>query len=148
MKVVKCVFAGKTYELPANNSGWISDSETKIDAKVIELLKNRPRVGKGSKGEPIIQDDLGKRISLGAASLRLEGETIGGAGSGGSKCPRMFALEALKFNDASRKNINHAENQVLNSLTRALLTMIFSGVSTVRLIANLLPNHTETSFTA
>jgi len=103
MKVVKCVFAGKTYELPANNSGWISDSETKIPDALVKLLRERPRVGKGSKGEPIIQDDLGKRISLGSASLRLEGETIGGTGSGGSKCPRMFALEALKFKDKLSK---------------------------------------------
>ena len=40
------------------------------------------------------------------------------------------------------------ENQFLNSVTRALLTMIFSSVGTTRFIDILFPNHTETSLTA
>ena len=39
-------------------------------------------------------------------------------------------------------------NQVLNSETRALLTIIFSGADTKRLMETLLPNHTEISFIA
>lgn len=128
MKVVKCVFAGKTYELPANQSGWISDSKTKIPDNLVKILRDRPRVGKGSKGEPIIHDDLGKSIHLGAASLRLEGETIGTAGSGGSKCPRMFALEALKFKDKLSKEAiayfkEAARDPKLDKMIRDLMAM-------------------------
>lgn len=114
MKTVKCTFEGKAYELPANNSLWISDSETKIDPKVIELLRNRPRVGKDSKGAPIIEDDNGKRITLGAASLRRDDEKLG---SGSGSCPVKFAQEVvnLKTTKLSQECVDFFKNIVEQS---------------------------------
>lgn len=88
MKTVTATFNGKKYTLPANNSGWISVSEVELPEGVTaEFLKNRERVGVGPKNEPIIQDDTGKKIHLGSAVFRREGESIkqgGGSGNGGS----------------------------------------------------------------
>lgn len=84
MKTIKVVFDGKEMELPANNSGWISDSEVKIDEKVIKMLRERPRVGVGPKNEPVIEDDNGKKVHLGSASLRLDGEKISSTSNGGT----------------------------------------------------------------
>lgn len=74
MRTVKCVLNGVTYELPANNSGEISNSEMDIDPTAIEVLKNLPRVGTTGKGLPIVQDDNGKKLYLRATCLKQEGD--------------------------------------------------------------------------
>lgn len=99
MKTVKVTLAGKTYELPANNSGWISDSEVSIDPKVIQLLRDHPRTGTGPKGEPVITDDAGRKIHLGSASLRLPDEKIQ-QGPGVKKTELVnFCQEVLAYRD-------------------------------------------------
>ena len=56
-----------------------------------------------------------------------------------------FYGKNLNITISNYKSNTYLVNQTLNSATRALLTMIFSGVSTKRLMANLLPNQTDTS---
>lgn len=85
MKIVKATFNGKEFLLPANNSNWISNSEMPLPEGITaEFLKNLPRVGRDSKGMPIVQDDNGKRIVLGGADFRRPDEkhiVSGGSGN-------------------------------------------------------------------
>ena len=140
MKTVKAVFGGKELELPANNSGWISNSEVEIAKDIIDILRNAPRVGSGPKNEPIIQDDNGKKIHLGSACLRKEGESIKqGQGSGSTKVvsstPLAFAKEALGLKGLSAEAkayfegvVREAQEAQKAKLDKALAAMIAAGV--------------------
>lgn len=68
MQTVKVVIGGKTFEnVPVNNSGWLSPTG---NAELIELCRKAPRVSINSKGVPIIKDDFGHNIYLGASEYR------------------------------------------------------------------------------
>ena len=103
MKIVKATFNGKEYLLPANNSNWISNSEMPLPEGITpEFLKNLPRIGRDSKGMPIVQDDNGKHLTLGSAAFRHEDEKIivGGGASTTTYVPRTKLWEDL--DDATR----------------------------------------------
>lgn len=142
MKTVKFNFAGKAWEVEANNSGWIAPGAPK---ELVELLKKAPRSGFTSKGVPIVKSDDGTNIYLGAADLRNEGESIhqaGGSGSGsGSSAPRpstvplAFAKEALSLKGLSKEAkeyfegiVQEAEKAQKAKLDTALRAMIAAGV--------------------
>lgn len=61
-----------------------------------------------------------------------------------SGCNRETTKKRGETTYFTPESVSHA----LNSGTRAFDTMIFSGVSVVRLSASRLPNHTEISLTA
>ena len=106
MKTVKFNFAGKAWEVVANESGWIAPGAPK---ELVELLKKAPRSGFTSKGVPIVKSDNGTNIYLGAAELRNGGESIHQAGGSGSSSsapkpstvPVEFAKEALSLKGLS-----------------------------------------------
>lgn len=139
MKTVKFNFAGKAWEVEANNSGWIAPGAPK---ELVELLKNAPRAGFTSKGVPIVKSDDGTNIYLGAADLRNAGESIhqcGGSGSGTVKqvstVPLAFAKEALGLKGLSNEAkeyfeaiVKEAEQAQMSKLNTALKAMIAAGV--------------------
>ena len=141
MKTVKFNFAGKAWEVEANNSGWIAPGAPK---ELVELLKKAPRSGFTSKGVPIVKSDDGTNIYLGAADLRNDGESIhqtGGSGSGSSAprpttVPLAFAKEALGLKGLSKEAkeyfeniVKEAEEQQKGKLDKALKAMIDAGIS-------------------
>ena len=142
MKTIKFNFAGKAWEVEANNSGWIAPGAPK---ELVELLKSAPRSGFTSKGVPIVKSDDGTNIYLGAADLRNDGESIhqaGGSGSGsGSSAPKpstvplAFAKEALGLKGLSEEArkyfdgiVQEAEKAQKAKLDTALRAMIAAGV--------------------
>lgn len=138
MKTVKFNFAGKAWEVEANNSGWIAPGAPK---ELVELLKKAPRSGFTSKGVPIVKSDDGTNIYLGAADLRNDGESIHQAGGSGSSAPRpsavplAFAKEALGLKGLSKEAkeyfegiVQEAEKAQKAKLDTALRAMIAAGV--------------------
>lgn len=138
MKTVKFNFAGKAWEVEANNSGWIAPGAPK---ELVELLKKAPRSGFTSKGVPIVKSDDGTNIYLGAADLRNDGESIHQAGGSGSSAPRpsavplAFAKEALGLKGLSEEAkkyfegiVQEAEKAQKDKLDTALRAMIAAGV--------------------
>lgn len=138
MKTVKFNFAGKAWEVEANNSGWIAPGAPK---ELVELLKKAPRSGFTSKGVPIVKSDDGTNIYLGAADLRNDGESIhqaGGSGSSASRpsaVPLAFAKEALGLKGLSEEAkkyfegiVQEAEKAQKDKLDTALRAMIAAGV--------------------
>ena len=143
MKTVKFNFAGKVWEVEANNSGWIAPGAPK---ELVELLKKAPRSGFTSKGVPIVKSDDGTNIYLGAAELRNGGESIhqaGGSGSGsGSSAPKpstvplAFAKEALGLKGLSKEAkeffegiVQEAEKAQKAKLDTALKSLLAVGMS-------------------
>lgn len=141
MKTVKFNFAGKAWEVEANNSGWIAPGAPK---ELVELLKKAPRSGFTSKGVPIVKSDDGTNIYLGAADLRNDGESIhqaGGSGSGSSApkpstVPLAFAKEALGLKGLSEEAKKYFEDIVLEAekaqkakLDIALKSLLAVGMS-------------------
>ena len=143
MKTVKFNFAGKAWEVEANNSGWIAPGAPK---ELVELLKKAPRSGFTSKGVPIVKSDDGTNIYLGAAELRNDGESIhqaGGSGSGsGSSAPKpstvplAFAKEALGLKGLSKEAkeffegiVQEAEKAQKTKLDTALKSLLAVGMS-------------------
>ena len=102
MKTVSFKFAGKEWkDIATNNSGWIAPG---APAELVELLKNATRAGYTSKGCPIVKDDDGHNIYLGAAELHQgKNEVVGSSGSSGPKVslamPEAVLLDLLKFSD-------------------------------------------------
>lgn len=141
MKTVKFNFAGKVWEVEANNSGWIAPGAPK---ELVELLKKAPRSGFTSKGVPIVKSDDGTNIYLGAAELRNDGESIhqaGGSGSGSSApkpstVPLAFAKEALGLKGLSKEAkeffegiVQEAEKAQKAKLDTALKSLLAVGMS-------------------
>lgn len=140
MKTVKFNFAGKAWEVEANNSGWIAPGAPK---ELVELLKKAPRSGFTSKGVPIVKSDDGTNIYLGAADLRNEGESIhkaGGSGTGTVKqattVPLAFAKEALGLKGLSEEAkkyfegiVQEAEKAQKAKLDTALKSLLDIGMS-------------------
>lgn len=142
MKTVKFNFAGKAWEVEANNSGWIAPG---ADKELVELLKKAPRAGYTSKGVPIVKSDDGTNIYLGAADLRNDGESIhqaGGSGSGSgtvkqvSTVPLAIAKEALGLKGLSKEAKEFFEGIVLEAekaqkakLDTALKSLLAVGMS-------------------
>ena len=142
MKTVKFNFAGKSWEVEANNSGWIAPGAPK---ELVELLKKAPRSGFTSKGVPIVKSDDGTNIYLGAADLRNDGESIhqaGGSGSGSgtvkqvSTVPLAIAKEALSLKGLSKEAKEFFEGIVLEAekvqkakLDTALKSLLAVGMS-------------------
>ena len=141
MKTVKFNFAGKAWEVEANNSGWIAPGAPK---ELVELLKKAPRSGFTSKGVPIVKSDDGTNIYLGAAELRNDGESIhqaGGSGSGysapkPSTVPLAFAKEALGLKGLSKEAkeffegiVQEAEKAQKAKLDTALKSLLAVGMS-------------------
>ena len=144
MKTVKFNFAGKAWEVEANNSGWIAPGAPK---ELVELLKKAPRSGFTSKGVPIVKSDDGTNIYLGAADLRNDGEAIhqaGGSGSGSgsgtvkqaSTVPLAIAKEALSLKGLSKEAKEFFEGIVLEAekaqkakLDTALKSLLAVGMS-------------------
>ena len=142
MKTVKFNFAGKSWEVEANNSGWIAPGAPK---ELIELLKKAPRSGFTSKGVPIVKSDDGTNIYLGAADLRNDGESIhqaGGSGSGSgtvkqaSTVPLAIAKEALSLKGLSKEAkeffegiVQEAEKAQKAKLDTALKSLLAVGMS-------------------
>lgn len=141
MKTVKFNFAGKAWEVEANNSGWIAPGAPK---ELVELLKKAPRSGFTSKGVPIVKSDDGTNIYLGAAELRNGGESIhqaGGSGSGSSApkpsaVPLAFAKEALGLKGLSKEAkeffegiVQEAEKAQKAKLDTALKSLLAVGMS-------------------
>ena len=142
MKTVKFNFAGKSWEVEANNSGWIAPGAPK---ELVELLKKAPRSGFTSKGVPIVKSDDGTNIYLGAADLRNDGESIhqtGGSGSGSgtvkqvSTVPVEFAKEALSLKGLSKEAreffegiVQEAEKAQKAKLDTALKSLLAVGMS-------------------
>ena len=120
MKIVKATFNGKTYELPANNSGWISTSEQELPEGITaDFLKNRDRVGTGPKNEPIIQDDAGHKIHLGSAAFRREDEKIcqsGGSSSNMTIKGLNTACQKLADELAKMKDVPQSVTEALAAL--------------------------------
>lgn len=141
MKTVKFNFAGKAWEVEANNSGWIAPG---ADKELAELLKKAPRAGYTSKGVPIVKSDDGTNIYLGAADLRNEGESIHQAGGSGSSSgsvkpstvPLAFAKEALGLKGLSEDAkkyfegiVQEAEKAQKAKLDTALKSLLAVGMS-------------------
>ena len=139
MKTVKFNFAGKAWEVEANNSGWIAPGAPK---ELVELLKKAPRSGFTSKGVPIVKSDDGTNIYLGAADLRNEGESIHQAGGSGSSAPKPstvpveFAKEALGLKGLSKEAkeffegiVQEAEKAQKDKLDKALKSLLDIGMS-------------------
>ena len=139
MKTVKFNFAGKSWEVEANNSGWIAPGAPK---ELVELLKKAPRSGFTSKGVPIVKSDDDTNIYLGAADLRNDGESIHQAGGSGSSAPKPSAVplaiakEALGLKGLSKEAkeyfegiVQEAEKAQKAKLDTALRAMIAAGVS-------------------
>lgn len=142
MKIVKFNFGGKSWEVEANNSGWIAPGAPK---ELVELLKKAPRSGFTSKGVPIVKSDDGTNIYLGAADLRNEGESIHQAGGSGSSSgtvkqattvPLAIAKEALGLKGLSKEAkeffegiVQEAEKAQKDKLDKALKAMIDAGIS-------------------
>ena len=94
-------FAGKEWTVDANNSGWVAPG---APAELVELLKAAPRSGYTSKGCPIVKDDDGHNIYLGAAELHQgKNEVVGLSRSSGPRVslamPESVLLDLLKFSD-------------------------------------------------
>ena len=139
MKTVKFNFAGKAWEVEANNSGWIAPGAPK---ELIELLKKAPRSGYTSKGVPIVKSDDGTNIYLGAADLRNDGESIHQAVGSGSSAPKpstvplAFAKEALGLKGLSEEAkkyfqgiVQEAEKAQKAKLDTALKSLLAVGMS-------------------
>ena len=138
MKTVKFNFAGKSWEVEANNSGWIAPGAPK---ELVELLKKAPRAGFTSKGVPIVKSDDGTNIYLGAADLRNDGESIHQAGGSGtvkqvSTVPLAFAKEALNLKGLSEEAkkffegiVQEAEKAQKAKLDTALKSLLAVGMS-------------------
>ena len=139
MKTVKFNFAGKAWEVEANNSGWIAPGAPK---ELIELLKKAPRSGYTSKGVPIVKSDDGTNIYLGAADLRNDGESIHQAVGSGSSAPKpstvplAFAKEALGLKGLSEEAkkyfqgiVQEAEKVQKAKLDTALKSLLAVGMS-------------------
>ena len=141
MKTVKFNFAGKSWEVEANNSGWIAPGAPK---ELVELLKKAPRSGFTSKGVPIVKSDDDTNIYLGAAELRNDGESIHQAGGSSSSSstvkqattvPLAFAKEALGLKGLSKEAneyfegiVQEAEQEQKAKLDKALKAMIDAGI--------------------
>ena len=141
MKKIKFNFAGKAWEVEANNSGWIAPGAPK---ELVELLKKAPRSGFTSKGVPIVKSDDGTNIYLGAADLRNEGESIHQAGGSGSSSgttkpsavPLAIAKEALGLKELSKGAkeffegiVQEAEKAQKDKLNKALEALLAVGKS-------------------
>lgn len=113
MRTVKCVLNGVPYELPANNSGEISNSEMEIDPVAVDILKDLPRVGTTGKGLPIVQDDNGKKLYLRATILKRDGDgTCHNYISNGA--PRVAAPKTKAWEDLSEE-----EQKAWNEIKKA-----------------------------
>ena len=139
MKTVKFNFAGKAWEVEANNSGWIAPGAPK---ELVELLKKAPRSGFTSKGVPIVKSDDDINIYLGATELRNPGETIHQAGGSGSSAPKpstvplAIAKEALGLKGLSKEAkeffegiVQEAEQEQKAKLDKALKSLLDVGMS-------------------
>lgn len=100
MKKVSFKFQGREWkDIECNNSGWIAPG---APSELVELLKVAPRSGYTSKGCPIVKDDDGHNIYLGAAELHQgKNETVGSSGSSGPSLamPEAVLLDFLRFSD-------------------------------------------------
>ena len=139
MKTIKFNFGGKSWEVEANNSGWIAPGAPK---ELIELLKNAPRAGFTSKGVPIVKSDDGTNIYLGAADLRNDGESIHQAVGSGSSAPKPstvpveFAKEVLGLEGLSKEAkeyftniVQEAEKDKKAKFDKAIRAMVATGMS-------------------
>ena len=140
MKTVKFNFAGKAWDVEANNSGWIAPGAPK---ELVELLKKAPRSGFTSKGVPIVKSDDGTNIYLGATELRNSGETIHQAGGSGTSTvkqattvPLAIAKEALGLKGLSKEAkeffegiVQEAEQEQKDKLNKALKALLDVGMS-------------------
>lgn len=137
MKNITVKFGGRSWDVQANNSGWIAPG---APADLVELLKKAPRAGYTSKGVPIVKSDDGTNIYLGAADLRNDGESIhqaGGSSSGTkvSTVPVAIAKEALGLKGLSSEAkeffegiVREAEQAQKGKLDKALKAMIDAGI--------------------
>lgn len=137
MKTVKFNFAGRAWEVNANNSGWIAPG---ADKELVELLKKAPRAGYTSKGVPIVKSDDGTNIYLGAADLRNDGESIHQGQSSGttkqvSTVPVAIAKEALGLKGLSKEAkeffegiVREAEQAQKGKLDKALKSLLDIGM--------------------
>ena len=100
MKKINFKFAGKEWkDVETNNSGWIAPGAPE---ELVELLKAAPRSGYTSKGCPIVKDDDGHNLYLGAAELHQgKNEVTGSSRSSGPSLamPEAVLLDLLKFSD-------------------------------------------------
>lgn len=137
MKNITVKFGGRSWDVQANNSGWIAPG---ADKELVELLKKAPRAGYTSKGVPIVKSDDGTNIYLGAADLRNDGESIHQAGGSGSSpkvstVPVAIAKEALGLKGLSKeaqeffeKIVKEQEEAQKGKLDKALKAMIDAGI--------------------
>lgn len=137
MKNITVKFGGRSWDVQANNSGWIAPG---APADLVELLKKAPRAGYTSKGVPIVKSDDGTNIYLGAADLRNDGESIHQAGGSGSSpkvstVPVAIAKEALGLKGLSKEAqeffegiVREAEQAQKGKLDKALKAMIDAGI--------------------
>lgn len=137
MKNITVKFGGRSWDVQANNSGWIAPG---APADLVELLKKAPRAGYTSKGVPIVKSDDGTNIYLGAADLRNDGESIHQAGGSGSSpkvstVPVAIAKEALGLKGLSKeaqeffeKIVKEQEEAQKGKLDKALKAMIDAGI--------------------
>lgn len=56
---------GKTWIFQANQNGWLSSGPEEAEA----LVKQQPVVDWGSKGNPVIQDETGRRHTISATRM-------------------------------------------------------------------------------
>ena len=136
--IVKCTLNGVNYELPANHSREISNSEEALseggflDPVAVEILKNLPRVGTTGKGLPVVQDDNGKKLYLRAACLKQEGDgTCHNYISNGTQrvaAPKVKAWEDLseeeqaawnEIKKACKDDVSKASYEAIRPKTRA-----------------------------
>lgn len=120
MKTKKLVIAGKTYDVPCNNSNEISDHETKLPDAVIKYIQEAPRLARSSNGKPRIKDDAGNIVTIGCKTCCKDGETLVDR-KGAVSAPEGFwlavsqALEAKK--DAPQEFKDFAKAQLSSSIS-------------------------------
>ena len=92
MNTISFNLGGKQFkDIPVNNSGWLSPTGNQ---ELIELCQSAPRVRLNSKGVPIIKDDSGVYLYLGASEYRHEDERHA-PGSSASGSAAQTTLDAL-----------------------------------------------------
>lgn len=95
MNTISFNLGGKKFEnIPVNNSGWLSPTGNQ---ELIELCQAAPRVRLNSKGVPIIKDDSGVYLYLGASEYRHEDERHA---PGSSASNRPDSKDSQEFKDA------------------------------------------------
>lgn len=92
MNSITFTLGGKKFEgVPTNNSGWLSPTGNQ---ELIDLCQAATRVRINSKGVPIIKDDSGVYLYLGASEYRHEDERHA-PGSSASGSAAQTTLDAL-----------------------------------------------------